>query len=281
MFGGHGTVGMQQGVDIDPNAFKIADADKYRGQAQDQYGAAVERGQYAQPRQRALINTLTQQAAGQGPSLANEQLKSAQNRNLAQQLAAAQAVRSPNAALTQRNLLRNQQTAGAQLAEQGGIARMQEQQSAQQQLAQQLQNQQATADSLTQSYLAQGFGMAQAQQQALADLEKLRVQQATSMAQINSGIDMSNAASRAQQAQGMFNTAKSIGAAAVTGGASTAAEGGGMSGGSSYGGSNYLGGQSFASQLGNSPFNNQYAAPSASQPSGFSGFLSRLSSSGK
>lgn len=159
---------------INEAAFQIPDAQKYRDKADTQYGGAVERGNYIQPKQRSFIETLEQQASGQGPSLATEQLKSAQNRNLAQQVAAAQASRSPSGALTQRNLLRTQQEGAAQVAEQSAQARIQEQLLARTMLGQQIGQERQASDQLTQNYLAQGFSMAQAQQQAAADLERMK-----------------------------------------------------------------------------------------------------------
>lgn len=159
---------------INEEAFKIPDAQKYRDKADTQYGAAVERGAYIQPKQRSFIESLEQAAAGGGPSVAEEQLKSASNRNLAQQVAAAQAARNPNAALTQRSLMRTGQEAAAQTAEQAATMKMQEQLAARSQLGSQLTQERNAADQLTQQYLGQGFSMAQAQQQAMADLEQMK-----------------------------------------------------------------------------------------------------------
>lgn len=75
------------------------------------------------------IDALTQMglaAAGKGPSLAEAQLKSAQDRNLAQQLAAVQAARGGSAALNQRALLQNMASSGRELASQSAISRLQE-----------------------------------------------------------------------------------------------------------------------------------------------------------
>lgn len=222
LFGGGGDAARAEVYNPDPNAFKIKDAEKYRGEADTQYKSSVERGDFVAPKQENLINSLEMQANGQGPSLATEQLKSATNRNLAQQLALAQASRSPNGALNQRNLMKNQATAGAQLAEVGAQARMQEQQNARNLLANQLNNQQASADQLTQHYLAQGFSIAQAQQQALADLEKLKAGQTIAANQANAGIDASNAQLNFAGAQNLFKTISSGAMAAMGGGGGAA-----------------------------------------------------------
>jgi len=103
--------------------------------------AKIERAQEQQVRaqQQTLIGQLQAQSAGEGPSLAGAQLKTAQNRNLAQQLAIAGQSRGGNAALQQRQLQQNMAVSGQELANQSAQARMQEQLSAREQLANVLQ----------------------------------------------------------------------------------------------------------------------------------------------
>lgn len=98
--------------------------------------AQIDQAKQAQFRtgQESLVAQLQQQAAGQGPSLAEAQLKTAQNRNLAQQLAIAGASRGGNAGLQARQLQQNMATSGQELANQAAQARMQEQLAARQQL---------------------------------------------------------------------------------------------------------------------------------------------------
>jgi hypothetical protein len=75
------------------------------------------------------LDTLKQMAlaaSGQGPSLVEAQLKAAQDRNLAQQLAAVSAQRGGSAASNQRALLQNMGAAGRDIAQQAGVARVQE-----------------------------------------------------------------------------------------------------------------------------------------------------------
>lgn len=129
----------------------------------------------AQARQTALnapavLAQLSAQALGQGPSLAEAQLKSATNRNLAQQLAAASSMRGRNPAAQQRQLLMQQGDAGRQLAEQSAVARLQEQQQAQQQLAQQQQQ----ADAFQNQAINSGFTYAVAPQRELQNYEMTR-----------------------------------------------------------------------------------------------------------
>jgi len=97
---------------------------------------------------------LEKQARGEGPSLATAQLKAAQSRNLAQTLAAAQTAGA--GPLSTRQLLQQRGQSSRDIAELGGIQRMQEQQAAQQQLGQQLGQQANTS----QGFATTGFGIA-------------------------------------------------------------------------------------------------------------------------
>lgn len=99
-------------------------------------------GSKVNPAKTKLLQQLQTQAAGQGPSIAESQLKAAMERNLQQQLAAAKSQRGVNPAIAQRNLMRTGSQLQAQTAEQGAIARMQEQQAARQALANQINQEQ-------------------------------------------------------------------------------------------------------------------------------------------
>jgi len=90
-----------------------------------------------------LMKQLQGQAKGEGPSLADAQMKAAGNRSLQQQMAMAAAGRGGNAALRQRQVMAQGAQSGREIAEQSGIARMQEQQASQNMLAQLSQQQQA------------------------------------------------------------------------------------------------------------------------------------------
>lgn len=72
------------------------------------------------------LNQMGQAAIGQGPSLAEVQMKAAQDRNLSQQLAAVQATRGGNAATNQRALVQGMSAAGRGIAQDAAGARMQE-----------------------------------------------------------------------------------------------------------------------------------------------------------
>jgi hypothetical protein len=85
-----------------------------------------------QENRQAFANQLADQAAGKGPSLAQAQLQAAQDRGLAQQVAAAKANRAQNPALAARQSAQLGAQMQAQTAQNAGIARMQEMQAAQQ-----------------------------------------------------------------------------------------------------------------------------------------------------
>jgi len=80
-----------------------------RGQGREQFATSQTQG---------LIQRLADTSRGQGPSLAEAQLRSASDRSLAQQLGAAAAGRGGNASATARQLARQQQAAGQDLASQ-------------------------------------------------------------------------------------------------------------------------------------------------------------------
>ena len=92
------------------------------------------------PTQTEVLTAMGEAAAGRGPSLAEAQLKAAQDRTLAQQLAAAQAVRGGSAAALQRGLMQQQTAQGRDLAQDAATERLKERerfmQAAQQQQSQ-------------------------------------------------------------------------------------------------------------------------------------------------
>ncbi len=162
----------------------------------------------------ALIAHLSQQALGQGPSLAEAQLKSATNRNLAQQLSLAATQRGRNPAAVGRQIFAEQGAAGRSLADQAAQARMQEATQAQNQLFQQ----QNAADTLAAQSAQSGFQTAVAPKTAMQNYETQRF-----------GADVAKTnANKAQQSSilgGVLGAAGTLGAAYMTGGASLAAGG--------------------------------------------------------
>lgn len=106
------------------------DISKEVAPAQEDYKKLLESGRATQtavsPMQQSVLTQMGQAAMGQGPSLAEAQLKQAQDRTLAQQLAAVQSGRGGNAAMSQRNLMQAQSGAGRDLAQQAVIERLKE-----------------------------------------------------------------------------------------------------------------------------------------------------------
>lgn len=215
---GEGVVGPAQQARAaqvkDRSAF---DLDRFGAQykqtrADDLSRAAQRRGESAQRERTQLIEQLQGRASGQTPSLAEAQLRAAQDRSLAQQLAAARGARGGNQAALQRALVRQQGQTAAELAQQGAEARMAEQQQAQQQLGQMIVQEQQLADQLAQNYLAQGFTIAQARQQAQADLEKtnLGIANQTNLANLQARIGNQEAVARVGGS--LFEAAGTVGA---------------------------------------------------------------------
>lgn len=164
----------------------------------------------ASRRQRGRLEDI---AEGRGPSLAEAQLRSAQDRTLAQQLAAAAAQRGGSPAALQRQLAQQQAASGQQLAQQSAEARLMEAAQARQQLGAQLAQERAAADAAVSRYLSLGFDLATAQQRAQQDLERLRTSARTGGAQI-----ASQAFTAAQQAEtglmgGLLGAGARLGAA--------------------------------------------------------------------
>jgi hypothetical protein len=81
-----------------------------------------------------LAQSLAQQASGQGPSLAETQMKAAQERSLAQQMAALSAARGGNAAANQRALAMGASQSNRQIGQDAASAKIMEQRQAQQDL---------------------------------------------------------------------------------------------------------------------------------------------------
>lgn len=206
MLGGGGNIRDAQGVSINKDDYKIKDADTLFGQTQDQFKSSADRTKQLQGRSDTLMNQLAGQAAGTAPSITEQQLKQAQERNLSQQLAAVQANRGGNPAAMQREALRAQSAGASNIAQQAAQSRLQEQASAQTQLGNFLGQEQQQVAQLTQKYLQQGFDIRSAEQQALEDFNTLNVNQALGLAKINAEQDQSRQKGF-QSGLGMFSNA--------------------------------------------------------------------------
>lgn len=125
---------------------QYADTDALQGIASRQMqGAdlAYQNLNNVQPQQNDFAKQLAANALGQGPSIAQAQLKSAMDRNLQQQIGAAHANRAINPALASRQINNQAAQAQQQTANAGATARMQEQQQQQAAFGNYLSQQQA------------------------------------------------------------------------------------------------------------------------------------------
>lgn len=117
---------------IEGEAFDLSrEADRAKGRLNPLLKQSTTLAADSAPTQTAIMQQMGQAALGQGPSLAEAQLKAAQDRNLAQQLAATQATRGGSNALNTRTLLQNMGSSGRDLAQQSAIDKIQERQAAQ------------------------------------------------------------------------------------------------------------------------------------------------------
>lgn len=187
---------------VDTGAFKQQDQytsqfDQAALEAQQRQAAQMDQGQSAEMRagQQDLINMLGARARGEGPSIAEMQLRQGTDRTIAgaQALAASQAgvnpalaLRGTQAAATQANLQTSQQqallraqemeAARGQLGQQLGAVRGQDIGVAQQNLAAQMQQQQMN-DAYASQLMEQGFSRDEANRQASMAAEAARQQQ--------------------------------------------------------------------------------------------------------
>lgn len=112
---------------VAPNDMTAAKATSTPGPAAASYNIASDP---FVAQQRALASNLADQAAGRGPSVAANQLKAAQEGNIASQFALANSGRGGNQAGVARQALTNAAQTNGALAQQSATARLQEQQAA-------------------------------------------------------------------------------------------------------------------------------------------------------
>jgi len=118
---------------------------------------------------------LAEQMTGAAPSIAERQMRAGMEQSQAAQQASLAGARGMSPALAQRMMAQQFGQQQAQLAQQAGIARLQEQQAAQASYASEL----ARQDAMQRFYEAQRTGNFAAMQQAKQDLEMARIGQAT------------------------------------------------------------------------------------------------------
>lgn len=206
-------------------AAQLAGQEERRKRFADAIQQAQQRTESGSPflqAQHGLVGQLQQSAAGQGPSIAEQQMKAAQEQNLAQALAMGASARgNQNPAMIQRQLMAQQAAGGQQIAQAAGIARLQEQQGAQQQLASlaaqgrqgDLAFQQAK-DQLALQY--EQLGLSADQAQLMAEIEAQK---------INSGVAQSNAAYDRQLMGGAISGISTLAASGALGGGRVAQNG--------------------------------------------------------
>jgi len=180
------------------------------------YGQGVQQAQTQQAQnmaqQQALAQALQAQMSGAGPSVAQQALKQATNRNIQQNTAMIASQKGINPALAQKLAAQNAAAMGQEAAAQGATLQAQEQLAARGQLG--------------------GLYGQMGQQNLTAQSQYLQGVQGQN--QINAGIEAQNAANMAGLAGGVINAAGSALTAGL-GGAKTAPMGG--SGGGAGGGS--------------------------------------------
>lgn len=146
-----------------------------------------------------LVGMLQAQTRGEGPSVAREQMKLAQDRNLSQALGAQQAVGGTNAGLSRRLISQERALGGQSIAAESAALRAQEQLSAQQQLGAALSDvrnldigAEALNDQMVQYFTSQGLSLDMAQSQANMELQRMLSenynQTAATMASIGNSI---------------------------------------------------------------------------------------------
>lgn len=197
----------------------------------------------ARAAQLAYVQQLQQQAAGKGPSLAMATLKSAQDKSLKQQLAAAASQRGGNQSALQRALLQNQAASNADLGQQAMQGRIAEQLNAQQLLGGATQNLSGTDLAIGNQGLAQQAQDA-SMYKAAGDIYQGNEAQAGQA--INSQIALQNAAQQAAAAEQQMLVNQSLGVQGLNaqGVQSQNAAGAGIIGGLFQGGGAALGARS-------------------------------------
>lgn len=194
---------------INSKPFNLDKESKPAQQIADQQRLLAEqRQQQANAGQNALVQQLQGQAAGTAPSLAEAQLRSAGDRSLASQLAAASAQRGGSVGARQKNLMNAQQATGRDINQQAVEARLAEQGQARQQLGGLLAQQQASADQAVNQYLQLGYDFATATKMA-------QQQMALAQAGMQQQTNMAKGAQQSALLGGLLGGASSAGAAAI------------------------------------------------------------------
>lgn len=162
------------GPRLDMSRFDTTEqAQRYAALVAKQREDAAKRAETAGAANAALLADMQKRALGQAPTLSELQMRSANDRSLAQTMAAAAAARGGNPALAQRQIANQRAAASRDVAQQSAQARLQEQMMYQQAQAQE----QAAADALLSGATRQGFDMETQPANLLAQYEGMRFAQ--------------------------------------------------------------------------------------------------------
>ena len=145
-------------------------ADPYKAEQEKSQATQAAAGASQMVGGKSFQEMLASQMTGQAPSVADAQMRAAFDRSIAAQQSATAGARGVNPALAQRLIAQQAGAQRAELGQQSGIARMQEQQQAQAGFAGEL----ARQDAQTRFFEGQRSGNFQAMQQAQMDLEKIK-----------------------------------------------------------------------------------------------------------
>jgi len=152
-------------------------------------------------RQNQYLDMLQQRASGQAPSLAEAQMKTAQDRNLAQQVAAITAQRGGNNAATQRMMMQGQAQQGQALAGQAAQARLQEMNEAQGMYGNAVQGARGQDLQITDMLQRQAMQRQAEQTNLQSQADQMRQAQIDRQAQLRTGAAQTNLQQRAADLQ--------------------------------------------------------------------------------
>lgn len=216
------------GYNIDPNAFKNPDAAANNtawGQAGANQAAASTNPGFFGHGQQDLASMLMAQANGQGPNLAEAQLKQATDRNLAQAAALGGSARGSNSALQARSVQNQQAGIAGEAAQASAATRMQEEENARNALGGVLSSGrsadlagQGQANQAGQFYSGLGANQSLADFMAQQAGQQLQVQNALGSQAITSGAQTANNALGANFLGAGLNAAGGMIAALAEGG---------------------------------------------------------------
>lgn len=150
------------------SAFDMSDESaKYNKSTDQQMQQAIKNEQFIAPAQNLLNQQLLKQTQGEGPSVAESQLKANSSKNLAQQLAAASGSKRKGANdIAALAALKGQASNADNMAQQTGAAKAGETLGSQSLLSNNLNQATALQNALIQNYVAQGFDLATATKRA-------------------------------------------------------------------------------------------------------------------